>query len=144
MGQFFSAKVTESVSIERANQHPEYFVFNGAVCALKNEHPMQAGVGETVRIFFGVGGPNHTSAFHVIGEMFDRVYQWGAVDTPPIGVVQTLAVPPGGAIIVEFELEVPGRYMLVDHALSRVERGLVGFLNVDGPENPEVYSPGAQ
>jgi nitrite reductase (NO-forming) len=30
--------------------------------------------------------------------------------------------------MVEFKLEVPGRYILVDHALSRLERGLAGFL----------------
>ena len=71
--------------------------------------------------------------------MFDKVYQLGALDSPPIGVVQTITVPPGGASIVDFELEVPGRYILVDHALSRLERGLAGFLEVDGEENAEVY-----
>jgi len=33
---------------------------------------------------------------------------------------------------------VPGRYILVDHALSRLERGLAGFLIVEGPENAAV------
>jgi nitrite reductase (NO-forming) len=41
--------------------------------------------------------------------------------------------------MVEFTLDVPGRYILVDHSLSRLERGLVGFLEVDGPENKEIY-----
>lgn len=121
-------------------EQAEYVVFNGAVGALTTQHPLRASVGDTVRIYFGVGGPNYTSSFHVIGEMFDKVYQYGALNSPPIGVVQTITVPPGGASIVDFELEVPGRYILVDHALSRLERGLAGFLEVDGEENPEVYS----
>jgi hypothetical protein len=33
--------------------------------------------------------------------------------------------------MVEFSLEVPGRYILVDHALSRVERGAAGYLMVE-------------
>jgi len=96
-------------------------------------------VGETVRIFFGVGGPNLVSSFHVIGEVFDRVYNLASLTSPPLTDVQTTLVPPGGATIVEFGLDVPGRYLLVDHALSRLERGLVGFLNVEGPEDPAIF-----
>ena len=98
-------------------------------------------VGETVRIFFGVGGPNLTSSFHVIGEIFDRVYQYGSVTSPPLTDVQTVSVPPGGATIVEFKCEVPGRYVLVDHALSRAERGLAGYLVVEGEEQPDIFEP---
>ena len=117
----------------------EYVLFNGTVNALTTEHPMQAKVGESVRLFFGVGGPNYTSSFHVIGEIFDRVYAWGDLMTPPAEGVQTVLVPPGGAVVTEFVLDVPGRYLLVDHALSRLERGLVGFLIAEGEENPEIY-----
>lgn len=42
---------------------PEYLVFNGAAGALTKEHPLQAKVGETVRIFFGVGGPTEARRF---------------------------------------------------------------------------------
>src|SRR5262245_26079952 len=120
-------------------ERPEYFVFNGAVGALTTEHPMKAKVGDTVRIFFGVGGPNATSSFHVIGEIFDRVYAEGAMGSSIATNVQTTMVPAGGAAIVEFKLEVPGRYILVDHSLSRLERGLAGFLIVDGAENRDVF-----
>jgi nitrite reductase (NO-forming) len=120
-------------------ERPEYFVFNGAVGALSKEKPLKAKVGETVRIFFGVGGPNYTSSFHVIGEVFDRAYAFGSLTSPPTRDVQTISVPPGGAAVVEFKLQVPGKFMLVDHALSRVERGLAGVLDVTGPENPDVY-----
>jgi nitrite reductase (NO-forming) len=118
---------------------PEYFVFNGAVGGLTQEYPLQAQVGETVRIFFGVGGPNFVSSFHVIGEIFDRVYDQASLTSAPLTDVQTTLVPPGGATMVEFTLDVPGNYILVDHALSRLERGLVGFLTVTGDENPEIF-----
>lgn len=121
------------------DEKPEYFVFNGAVGAITKEKPLKAKVGETVRIFFGVGGPNYTSSFHVIGEIFDRVYNLGSLTSPPLKDVQTTTVPPGGAVVVDLKLEVPGKFMLVDHALTRVERGLVGVLEVTGPENPDVF-----
>ena len=119
-------------------ERPEFFVFNGAAAALAKA-PMKAKVGETVRIYFGVGGPNYTSSFHVIGEIFDRVYSMGSLTSRPVTDVQTVTVPPGGATVVEFKLEVPGKYMLVDHALTRVERGLVGILEVIGPDNPDIF-----
>jgi nitrite reductase (NO-forming) len=100
---------------------------------------MRAKVGETVRIFFGVGGPNYTSSFHVIGEIFDRVYSLGDLQSPPARGVQTVTVPAGGATIVEFKLDVLGNYTLVDHALSRAERGLVGILQVEGEAKPEIF-----
>jgi nitrite reductase (NO-forming) len=124
------------------NEKPEYFLFNGSVGALTRTHPLYANVGETVRIFFGVGGPNFTSSFHVIGEIFDHVYALGSVTSPPLTGVQTVSVPPGGATIVDFKLDRGGRYVLVDHALSRLEHGLVGFLNVDGPKNDAIMHEG--
>src|SRR5262245_7281823 len=124
-------------------ERPEYFVFNGAVSALTKAHPLRANVGETVRIFFGVGGPNFTSSFHVIGAIFDRVYEGASLLSPPLQGVQTITVAPGGAGMVEFKLQRGGRYTLVDHALSRLERGLVGFLQVDGPRDDEIMHEGA-
>jgi nitrite reductase (NO-forming) len=121
------------------DERPEYFVFNGAVGALTTEKPLKAKVGQTVRIYFGVGGPNYTSSFHVIGEIFDKLYNLGSLTAAPLRDVQTATVPPGGAAVVDFKLEVPGNYMLVDHALTRVERGLAGVLQVEGPNNPEVF-----
>jgi nitrite reductase (NO-forming) len=120
-------------------ERPEYFVFNGSVGALTKLHPLQAKVGETVRIFFGVGGPNYTSSFHVIGEIFDKVYMLGGTTSQPLEGIQTVTVPAGGAVITEFKLDVPGNYTLVDHALARMERGLVGVLHVEGPPNPDIF-----
>ena len=122
------------------NENPEYFVFNGASMALaSDQNALMANVGETVRIYFGVGGPNFTSSFHVIGEIFDRVYDQASLTSAPLTNVQTTLVPPGGATMVEFTVEVPGRYILVDHALSRLQRGLAGFLIVEGEDNLEIY-----
>jgi nitrite reductase (NO-forming) len=121
-----------------AAELPEYYVFNGAVGALTKEHRMQAKVGETVRIYFGVGGPNKISSFHVIGEIFDRVYTEASTSAPRENV-QTTTVPPGGAAIVEMKVEYPGHYVLVDHALSRVGKGAAGVLQVVGPKDAGVY-----
>ncbi len=108
-------------SVEKLlNERPEYFVFNGSVGALSKLHPLRAKVGETVRIFFGVGGPNYTSSFHVIGAIFDKVYLLGGLQTPPIEGIQTVTVPAGGAVITEFKTKVPGNYTLLDHAIARV------------------------
>jgi nitrite reductase (NO-forming) len=128
-------------SVEKLlNERPEYFVFNGSVGAISKLHPLHAKVGDTVRIFFGVGGPNFTSSFHVIGEIFDKVYALGGVLTPPLEGIQTISVAPGGAVITEFKTKVPGNYTLVDHALARAERGLLGVLSVEGPPNPDIYN----
>jgi len=137
----FGKQGSQEFSVEKLlSEHPEYFVFNGSVGAISKLHPLLANVGETVRIFFGVGGPNFTSSFHVIGEIFDKVYLLGGLESPPLEGIQTVTVPPGGAAITEFRLQVPGNYTLVDHALARAERGLVGILHVEGASNPAIYN----
>jgi nitrite reductase (NO-forming) len=132
----------QEFSVEKLlREQPEYFVLNGNVGALTVTHPMQAKVGETVRVYFGVGGPNFTSSFHVIGEIFDKVYAWGDLISPAARGIQTVSVPPGGAVVTEFKIDVPGRYLLVDHALSRLERGLVGILAATGDQDHAIYMP---
>src|SRR5690606_1479798 len=121
------------------DEQPEYYVFNGAANALTGDQALTANVGETVRIYFGVGGPNKTSSFHLIGEIFDHVYDLGSLTSAPLTNVQTLTVPPGGAVAVDFKVEVPGSFMLVDHALSRAARGLIGQLVVEGEEQPDIF-----
>jgi len=138
--QPYGQQGSQQFSVEKLlNEKPEYFVFNGSVGAISKLHPLKANVGDTVRIFFGVGGPNFTSSFHVIGEIFDKVYDFGGVESPSLQGIQTVTVPAGGAVIAEFKLNVPGNYTLVDHALARMERGLVGVLHVDGTPDPDIY-----
>jgi nitrite reductase (NO-forming) len=121
-----------------ADELPTYYTFNGSVGALGKEHRMAANVGETVRVYFGVGGPNKVSSFHVIGEVFDKVYSEGSTNTVKQNV-QTTLVPAGGATIVDFKVQYPGKYLLVDHSLSRVAKGLGGVLEVSGKADGSVY-----
>ncbi|MGQ0600759.1 MAG: copper-containing nitrite reductase [Anaerolineales bacterium] len=123
-------------------EQPEYFTFNGRMDALTNIYPLHANVGEKVRLFFGVGGPNVGSNFHIIGEIFDKVFS-GAPDTY-VANEETWYVPPGSMATFEFTLNEPGQYLLVDHALYRVTKGAAGVLMVEGPYNPDVYSPQPQ
>lgn len=125
-------------------EQPDFVFFNGSVGALTTDNALKARTGETVRIFFGVGGPNITSSFHVIGEIFDRVAVEGASLEDPTRWatnVQSTGVPTGGATVVEFKVDVPGKYLLVDHSLGRTLKGAMGILVVEGPENPDVFSP---
>ncbi|MEX0917066.1 MAG: copper-containing nitrite reductase [Candidatus Paceibacterota bacterium] len=110
--------------------NPQYVVFNGRTGSLENS--MRASAGDTVRMFVGNGGVNFISSFHVVGEIFDRVYREGDLVSQPAESVQTTLIPAGGATAVEFKVEYPGNYVLVDHALSRVDRGAWGVLHVDG------------
>lgn len=140
--QAFGEKGLQEFSVPKLlDEQADYLVFNGSVGALSKEMPLTAKVGETVRIYFGVGGPNKTSSFHVIGEIFDKVYNLGDITSKPLTNVQTVLVPPGGATMVEMKVEYPGNYMLVDHALSRAARGLVGVLKVEGEADAAVYNP---
>jgi nitrite reductase (NO-forming) len=121
------------------DERPTYVVFNGAVGSLTGDHALTARVGEKVRIFLGNVGPNLSSSFHVIGAIFDTVYQEGG--SAATHNVQTTEVPPGGAAIVELTAKVPGNYALVDHALFRAfNKGAMGTLTVSGPDNKLVYS----
>ena len=133
-----SGELTESYD-KLMNERPEYFVFNGSVQGLKAT-PLRAEVGETVRIFFGVGGPNYTSSFHVIGEIFDRVYDLGSLTSGVTADVQTVSVAPGGATVAELVFEVPGPYVIVDHALTRVNRGLAAIIEIEGEPAPEIFA----
>lgn len=120
-------------------EHPDYVLFNGKKGALLGKNMIEAKVGETVRLFVGNGGPNLTSSFHVIGEIFDNVYLEGGSTVSHN--IQTTIVPAGGAAIVEFTCDVPGEYVLVDHALSRAfNKGAIGKLKVIGEANPKVFN----
>ncbi|HEY4479499.1 MAG TPA: multicopper oxidase domain-containing protein [Candidatus Paceibacterota bacterium] len=113
------------------NEKPEYIVFNGRKGSLSGDRALHAKVGDRIRIFFGVSG-QLASNFHVIGEIFDKVYPEGDLVSPPHKNIQTTLVPAGGATMVEFTAEVPGKYLLVDHALTRaVDRGALGELIVE-------------
>jgi nitrite reductase (NO-forming) len=122
------------------DEKPEYVVFNGAVGALSGDKALSAKSGETVRLYVGNGGPNLTSSFHVIGEIFDTVWPEGNTSTT-LHNVQTTMIPAGGATIVEFKVNVPGTFILVDHSLTRAfNRGALAQMKVTGEENKLIYS----
>lgn len=138
--QKHGAQGLQEFSLEKLlDERPEHLMFNGTMDALTDKYKLQAKVGENVRIFFGVGGPNLPSSFHVIGEVFDKVFDQASLTSAPLTDVQTTLVPPGGATMVEFKVDVPGNYILVDHALSRVEKGLSGILTVTGKEDHTIF-----
>jgi nitrite reductase (NO-forming) len=120
-------------------ENPTYVLFNGAEGALVGERALTAKTGETVRLYVGNGGPNLVSSFHVIGEIFDKV--WFEGGTRYQENVQTTLIPAGGAAIADFRLEVPGTYILVDHSIFRAfNKGAIAMLRADGPERPDIYS----
>ncbi len=120
-------------------EQPDYVVFNGSVGALNGEKAIVANVGEKVRLFVGNGGPNMVSSFHVIGEIFDKVYvEGGNLEN---NNVQTTLVPAGGSAITEFKVDVPGTFIIVDHSIFRAfNKGALGMLKVTGPEDKVIYS----
>lgn len=130
----------QAFNMEKALQEiPDYVLFNGSVGALTGDKAITANVGETVRLFVGNGGPNLVSSFHVIGEIFDNLYAEGG--TAVNHNVQTTLIPAGGAAIVEFKVEVPGTYIIVDHSIFRTfNKGALGMLTVSGPDDLTIYS----
>lgn len=121
------------------DENADYVVFNGSVGALTGDNAITAKVGETVRLYVGNGGPNLVSSFHVIGEIFDKVHVEGG-DLVNENV-QTTLIPAGGAAIVEFRVDVPGTFILVDHSIFRAfNKGALGMLKVEGEEQKKIYS----
>ncbi|MDQ0476246.1 nitrite reductase (NO-forming) [Chryseobacterium sp. MDT2-18] len=144
-GEFYTKGKTDEKGLQEFDQdkgvdeRPSYVVFNGKKNALMGENALEAKVGETIRLFVGNGGPNLVSSFHVIGEIFDRVYMEGgsAINKN----VQTTVIPAGGAAIVEFKVEEPGNYIIVDHSIFRAfNKGAIGMLKVTGEKNPKIYN----
>ena len=135
----YGAQGLQAFSQEKAlAEKPDYVLFNGKVGALTGDKALTVNAGETVRLFVGNGGPNLISSFHVIGEIFDRVQVEGGKLVNEN--VQTTVIPAGGAAIVEFKVEVPGSYTLVDHAIFRAfNKGALGQLIAQGRENPIIY-----
>jgi nitrite reductase (NO-forming) len=120
-------------------ENATYVVFNGAEGSLLGDKALKVKVGERVRLFIGNGGPNLVSSFHVIGEVFDRVYSEGGTRFQEN--VQTTVVPAGGSAMVDFKMEVPGTYVLVDHSIFRAfNKGALGMLKAEGAEAKDIYS----
>jgi nitrite reductase (NO-forming) len=116
---------------------PTYVTFNGRPDGAIGK--MKAEVGDRVRMYVGNGGVVHNSSFHVVGEIFDTVYPEASIGGALFKNVQTTNVPAGGATIVEFTVDYPGTYVLVDHALMRTDKGAWGTLEVTGPADSTIF-----
>jgi nitrite reductase (NO-forming) len=137
----FGERGHQPFDMQRAiKEDASYVIFNGHANSMTGDNAPVADVGDRVRIFFGNGGPNLSSSFHVIGEIFDTVYPEGGSVTNHN--VQTTLVPAGGAVAVEMTFDVPASYILVDHAIFRAfNKGALGMINVVGAEDHEVFHP---
>ncbi len=125
---------------EALQEIPDYVLFNGRVGALVGDKAITAKLGETVRVYVGNGGPNLVSSFHVIGEIFDLVNQEGSTGAPARNV-QTTLVPAGGSAVVQFKVDVPGTFIIVDHSIFRTfNKGALGMLKVAGDGAKDLYS----
>jgi nitrite reductase (NO-forming) len=110
---------------------PDHVVFNGQASQYAT-HPLEVAPGELVRMYVVNAGPNRVSSFHVVGGIFDRVFQDGATTTALRGV-QTVNVPVGGGAIFEVRLREPGDYPFVTHAFADATKGAVGVLRAAEP-----------
>ena len=135
----YGKKGLNTFSQEKAlRECPDYVVFNGKVGSMVGDNVLTAEVGDNIRMFIGNGGPNLVSSFHVIGAIFDKVFTEGG--STPNQNVQTTLIPAGGATMVEFQVHVPGNYVLVDHSIFRAfNKGAIGLLKVVGKEEYDIY-----
>lgn len=136
----YREKGDQAFDMQKAiDENATYVLFNGSEGALTGDQALAAKTGETVRLYVGNGGPNLVSSFHVIGEIFDKV--WFEGGTRYQENVQTTLIPAGGAAIADFRLEVPGSYILVDHSIFRAfNKGALAILKADGAERKDIYS----
>ena len=138
-----ATKITTD-AMRLSQEWASHVVFNGHTDALTTIAPMHANLDETIRVYFGVGGPNLISSFHIIGTVFTKVYSEGSLLAPPLTNTQSTVVTPGGSTVVELKAYKEGDMTLVDHALSRAfDKGCLGLIKIaaDPKKNTDlVYS----
>ncbi len=115
-------------------QAPDNVVFNGRV-AQYAEHPIAVRSGELLRLYVVNAGPNRISSFHVVGGIFEKVFEDASL-TNPLRGVQTVNVPVGGGAIFEIRLREPGDYPFVTHAFADATKGAVGVFRAGNAASP--------
>lgn len=117
-------------------EQPDLVAFNG-IAGQYDHRPLQAKVGERVRIWVLDAGPNRATSFHVVGGQFDTTYAEGRYllqaapggpDAP--GGSQALALAPAQGGFVELTFPEPGHYPVVSHLMVDSERGAHGIVEV--------------
>jgi copper-containing nitrite reductase len=107
---------------------PNYVVFNGYANKYV-ANPLQVVAGQPVRLYVLNEGPTLFTAFHVIGNLFDKVYVDGNPANQLVGV-QTYTIPPGGGAVFELTFPAPGQYLFVTHSFAYTGLGAEGIFNV--------------
>jgi nitrite reductase (NO-forming) len=118
-------------------EEPTFVVFNGVPYGFTEggHGPITVNTDERIRIYFANGGPNLSSSWHAIGNVWTRLYRDGDLVSDPGRFVETTPVPPGSVSAAEIRTPVPGPVRLVDHAASRaLKRGALGVIQVQGEE----------
>ena len=110
---------------------PDHVVFNGRADQYAS-HPIEVQPNELVRLYVVNAGPNRISSFHVVGGIFERVYEGGSEAGVGVGV-QTVNIPVGGGSIFQVRLREPGDYPFVTHAFADATKGAVGVLRAMRP-----------
>lgn len=119
---------------------PDHVVFNGRAGQYA-AHPIDVSPNELLRLYVVNAGPNRISSFHVVGGIFERVFQDGSQRSPLAGI-QTVDIPVGGGSIFEVRLREPGDYPFVSHAFADATKGAVGVLRALAPgQEPGEQTP---
>ena len=112
---------------------PDWTTFNG-YAGQYVAHPLTADPGDTVRFYVVDAGPSLTTAFHVVGTVFDTAYVNGDMNPDhALKGVQTVDVPAGGGGVFDVKINEEGLYPVVSHAFASVDMGQVGILKVGNP-----------
>jgi nitrite reductase (NO-forming) len=115
-------------------EQPDLVVFNGYADQYRHS-PLDAAVGETVRVWVLDAGPNRASSFHVVGGQFDTVWSEGDYvlkdgGSTGVGGAQALALQPAQGGFVELTFPEAGDYPFVSHRMVDAERGAAGVFHV--------------
>jgi nitrite reductase (NO-forming) len=110
---------------------PDHVVFNGRADQYAS-HPIQVKPNELLRLYVVNAGPNRISSFHVVGGIFERVYEGGSQASVGVGV-QTVNIPVGGGSVFQVRLREPGDYPFVTHAFADATKGAVGVIRALAP-----------
>lgn len=112
---------------------PTYVVFDGMFNDL--DAPLHARPNELIRLWVLDAGPTLTTAFHVIGALFDHVYADGN-PTSQLNGLQTYNIAPGAGAMFELRIPDEGMYPFVTHSFAYTGKGAVGVIQVTGDAAP--------
>ncbi|MDN5820975.1 MAG: multicopper oxidase domain-containing protein, partial [Brachybacterium sp.] len=118
-----------------AAERPDATVFNGHANQYVHS-PLEARVGERVRLWVLAAGPSRGISFHVVGGVFDTVFKEGEYllrpESETRGGAQALDLASAQGGFVELVFDEPGTYTAVNHSFVDLERGARALIRVTG------------